>query len=112
MNYSSLPLEVQDAYYKAYQRKGGKPHLINLDSTLTEFSFVKNTSIEIIKAGKEIYAIDNRQFYIPWHLSKEISPYILHGKIFYCIVRNNKSWNTHTIEQLKRNQFLEIDISK
>jgi hypothetical protein len=112
LNYTELPQKVQDAYYRAYTRKKGKPDIINLDSSMVKFRFVRNSSIEIIKEGKEIYKIGNRKFYIPWNYNKEIGPYLLHEKIFYGIVGNNESWNTHTVEQLERNQFFKVDLSR
>jgi hypothetical protein len=115
--YSDLPDKVQASYYNVYKdAEDGiidiMPKIINLDSTKVNFFYIENTSVEIIWAGNEIFEIDGKRFYLPWNLNKEIRPYLLYNQIFYCIVGNRESWNNHSINQLKRNEFLEINLTE
>ena len=112
INYYDLPADVKTSYSNSYSSEKDLPATINLDSIETDFYYLKNTSVEIIKAGKEVFKIGERKFYIPWNFNRETNPYILYKKKFYCIVGDSDSWNNYSQEQLQKNQFLEIDLMK
>ena len=108
-----MPKEVQKAYYNLYENGSSlKSEYISLDEGV-EMKYVKSTGIEIIRPGKEVIKIKNRKFYIPWNMNREVNPYIYSQKYFYCVVgEDGGSRNYYTIEQLKRNKFLKIDLRK
>lgn len=107
--YDELHKQVQTAYYDLFllAEKQYLPKTVNLDSNIVEFEYLENTSIEIIKAGNEVFKIDDKKFYLPWNGNKESSPYLFYDKKFYCRYGKD-AWNNYDIQ----NTFLEIDLTK
>jgi len=119
IKFNDLPKNVKKAYQNEFHalrtRKVIYPvSIINLDSMSVRFTFLKSTSIEIIKPGKKIYKIGSKRFFLQWNSNREMPPRVLFEKNLYMIyaTTSKELANYEFNNNFKHMKYLKVDLSK
>jgi len=119
IKYEDLPNKVQTAYKAEfdalkYRSVFSPVELLNLDSEEVRFSYIKSTSMEIIRPGKNLYRIGRKRFYLPWNANRELHPRVLFQKKIYMIyaTTEDERINYDIDNNFKTMRYLKVDLSK